>query len=201
MLKRFPRSALSIMLVNVGLCGAWLAPACATSGKTTARNSSGQNSQNMNSQSDSAQNSAQNSAQSSATLETVSRDIEALGKEIELPIRPRAVVWQAGKLGNPNNQAPGPSDYRLTAVLKFDQAEIKTLLEKIESPAPASSGTVRVEKWFPEDLKKIAEAANDKSTLEGKKYNADQFLRSPYTSGTLIQINETDYFVLKLLSF
>lgn len=198
MLERFFQSArLRVILIKAGLLAATLVSAsCAASDDATiTQNLNDRHSQDMNSKS--------NTAPNSPTPADVSRDIEALGKTIGLPVRPRAAVWNAQKLGNANNQVPGPTDYRLVAVFEFDEAGVKTLLEKIGETSPAAA--VRIENWFPEELKKAAEtsksnAANDPE-LEGKKYDADLFLRSPYTNGTLTRIDQTNYFVLRLLSF
>lgn len=128
---------------------------------------------------------------------SASSDVNALAQKIELPVKPLEAVWLEEKLGNPDNNVPGPTDYRLTAVLKFSETDAEKLPEKINSEK-LPGGLVEIEKWFPEDLKN---KAGESMKLNGTKYDADAFLRSPYTQGTITRIENSNDFVLRLLSF
>lgn len=128
--------------------------------------------------------------------ESVSSDVAALREKVDLPFAPLEAVWLEEKLGNPNNSVPGPTDYRLTAVLKFSNSDAEQLMKKIDAEK-LPGGSVQIEEWFPFELKNKA-ADNE---LGGTKYDAGAFSRSPYTSGTVSRVENSDYFVLKLLSF
>ena len=132
----------------------------------------------------------------------ISTDIEKLSQHIALPVRPSEAIWQQEVLGKQNTNVPGPTDYRLTAVLRYDASDVQALLQKVgPSTREAETRNVEVEAWFPDEVKKLARDDDGVSTVEGYRYEADAFLRSPYSSGKLIRAGQTNYFVLKILSF
>ena len=132
----------------------------------------------------------------------VSTDIEALSQHISIPVRPVEATWLQETLGKHETSVPGPTDYRLSAVLKFDSPDIPTVLEKLgRSGSEASYGNVEIEAWFPEELKALAQTRDGETILEGARYSPDLFLRSPYSGGKLIRVGQSNYFVLKILSF
>ena len=141
-------------------------------------------------------------AQTSDQKEGASADIERLSQQITLPVRPAAALWRQEVLGKQNSSVPGPTDHRLIAVLRYDEQDARALVEKVGGESKeANVGNVDVEPWFPEEVKKLARKNDDGAMLEGAAYDADSFLRAPYSSGKLVRVGETNYFVLKLLSF
>ncbi|HVF57753.1 MAG TPA: hypothetical protein VM934_16490 [Pyrinomonadaceae bacterium] len=134
--------------------------------------------------------------------EAASADVESLSRQVALPIRPAEAVWQQEALGKQNSNVPGPVDYRLIAVLKYNAADARTLIEKVGGDSKQTpAGEVEVETWFPEEVKKLARKGEDGAMVEGAKYDPEAFLRAPYSSGKLVRVGETNYFVLKIFSF
>lgn len=180
--------------VVVLVCGSLALAACGMSGERAAGSAAG-NSQASNSR-------AGNMAQTSGHTEGTSADIERLSQQIALPVRPAAVLWRQEVLGKQSSAVPGPTDHRLVALLRYDEQDARALIEKVRGESKETNvGNVDVEPWFPEEVKKLARKDDDGTTLEGATYEADAFLRAPYSSGKLVRVGETNYFVLKLLSF
>lgn len=141
-------------------------------------------------------------AQTSGHAGDASADIERLAQQIALPVRPAAVLWRQEVLGKQNSSVPGPTDHRLVALLKYEEKDALALIEKVRGESKGMNvGNVDVEPWFPEEVKRLARKDDDRTIWEGAAYEADAFLRAPYTSGKLVRVGETNYFVLKLLSF
>jgi hypothetical protein len=140
-------------------------------------------------------------AQTSDQQKEISADIERLSKQIALPVRPVEVLWRQEVLGKQNSTVPGPRDYRLVAVLKYDEKDVRALIEKVGGESKETDvGNVDVEAWFPEAVKKFAQKNDDGMILEGATYTADSFLRAPYSSGKLVRAGQTNYFVLNIFS-
>jgi hypothetical protein len=149
-----------------------------------------------------ANNRAGDMTQTSDHKEEISADIERLSKQIALPVRPVEVLWREEVLGKQNSTVPGPTDHRLTAVLKYDEKDVRALIEKVGGESKETGiGNVDVERWFPEAVQKFARKNDDGMVLEGATYTADSFLRAPYSNGKLVRAGQTNYFVLKILSF
>lgn len=142
--------------------------------------------------------------ESSEKKAKVESDIAALEKQIKLPAgaRPVSAKWTAETLDNSEGVVPGPTDYRLTALLEYDEKGAAELTRRLESQKSEKSlGNAELESWFPESLKKQAATVDGRTYLEGARYPANEFLRSPYQNGTLIRVGETNFFVLNLSSF
>jgi Fe2+ transport system protein B len=145
---------------------------------------------------------SRNMNQSTQKNAEVSTDIDALAKAMNLPVRPTEAKWQAKALGNTENRAPGPTDYSLTAVLKYNDAEAQELIKKLESvPVEKKTANIEVEGWFPEEVKKNQKTVDGINRLKGANYSPDAFLRSPYSGGRVVRVGETNYFIVKLLTF
>lgn len=180
--------------VVVLVCGSLVLAACGGSGERAAGGAGG-NSQASNSR-------ASDMTQTSSHTEDTSADIERLSQQIALPVRPAAVLWRQEVLGKQNSAVPGPTDHRLVAVLEYDEQDARALIEKVRGESKETNvGNVDVEPWFPEAVKKFARKDDDGTILEGATYEADAFLRAPYSSGKLVRVGETNFFVLKVLSF
>ena len=140
-----------------------------------------------------------NAANADPNANVAKDDENRLNELIKLPFEPEENVWRQDeiKADANTNQAPGPAGTKLTAVLKFSEKDSKELLSKAAEKDDPFETDLEPESWFPADLIAKSETSGD-STLKGMAHNADAFIKPPYASGSLIKINETDYFVLVL---
>jgi hypothetical protein len=132
----------------------------------------------------------------------VSENIDALAAIIPLNPRPIAVTWQREVMGtNRVNDIPGPTDYKLTAVLQYragDAAVIAANAAKIEAARP---GQAEWRDWFPSALKEsAAPTPTGALALKGERYQPTYFQRSPLLQGTLVRVANSDFFVLTLIT-
>ncbi len=88
---------------------------------------------------------------------------------------------------------------KLTAVFRFSKENSENLRAELAKKRAPFDAKVDAESWFPAELIAKSETAGD-ATLKGKGYSAESLLKPPYKSGTLIHIEDTDYFVLTLLT-
>jgi hypothetical protein len=147
-------------------------------------------------------NASRNMNESSAPNVEVKTDIEGLEKQINLPVRPSEAKWTAEVFDNSKGAVPGPTDYRLTALLKYDDKSAAELMEKLRAEiVDRSLGNADVKSWFPDEVKKEAKTVDGRTYLEGEKYSLAGFFKSNYRNGTLIRVGSTNYFVLNLFSF
>lgn len=89
------------------------------------------------------------------------------------------------------------SHKKLTAVLRFDTQDTAKLLADVEKVKAGEAATLPVETWFPPDLLVASDVRGD-DQLRGVAYAADPFFQDPYTTGRLVRVEDTDYFVLQL---
>jgi hypothetical protein len=145
---------------------------------------------------------SRNMNESTAQNVEVRTDLEGLEKQINLPVRPSEVKWTAEFFDNSKGAVPGPDDYRLTVLLKYDDRGAAELIKILEAPAPEkSTGNTDVKAWFPDEVKSEAKTIDGRTYLEGAKYLPGGFVRAPYQNGNLIRVGTTNYFVLNLFSF
>ena len=86
---------------------------------------------------------------------------------------------------------------KLIAVLRFSPADSAKLVAEAEKVRLVESANISSETWFPAELIAQGEASGE-DVLKGQSYAANQFFQEPYTSGRIIRIEGTDYFVLEL---
>lgn len=142
-----------------------------------------------------------NSSPTNANLNTnqVKDDVAELLLVIRLPEVPTEAVWREETLGNASNRAPGPTDRKLTAVLKYDDATAAKLLSLIEKHKKPESTEIGAENWFPEELVAQSQVSGNEM-LKGTTYGANDFLNMPYGNGKITRIENTNYFVLELFT-
>lgn len=128
-----------------------------------------------------------------------SDNIDELLTKIRLPEVPEEAVWKEEVLGKNDNRVPGPTDTKITAVLKYTPEQTTKLIALLESRKQTEVGVVDTENWFPEELTAQAQLSGD-STLKGTSYGANDFFNIPYGSGKITRIGTTDFFVLELIS-
>jgi hypothetical protein len=143
-----------------------------------------------------------NDAASSANAPPPSHDIAALANIVPLSPAPVAVTWQRKILGgNRVSAIPGPTDYELTAVLEYREADVAAIVGAASKAAPGVPGEVEWETWFPAKLKTQAVTAPDgRSVLKGERFQPTAFKRAPLLQGTLTRIGKTNAFVLSLFT-
>ena len=135
-----------------------------------------------------------------STANIIKDNVEEFGTLVRLPYEPEEVTWKETAANPPNSEgAASHNSKKLTAVLRFSKENAKKIIaqaEKIQSSEAASLGT---EPWFPAEL--IAQSQlNGDDILKGASYSAADFYLPPYTDGRVTRIENTDFFVLKLVS-
>lgn len=144
-------------------------------------------------------NKAANNKTSGNNANPVKDDITELLNIIRLPEVPEEAMWKEETLGKQDGRVPGPTDKKLIAVLKYtpeNAAKIVALVEKNKTPEPSE---VSAESWFPEELIAQSQLSGNES-LKGISYGANDFFNIPYGTGRITRIENTDYFVLELMT-
>jgi len=86
---------------------------------------------------------------------------------------------------------------RLVAVFRFSKEDGEKLREDLGKNGAPFDAKVDPESWFPAEL--IARSSTTGDTiLKGTGYTATSLAKAPYKSGSLVHIDETDYYVLTL---
>lgn len=112
-----------------------------------------------------------------------------LREKINLPYEPIGdSPWQEDTKSVPN---------KLKAVLKFSEEDTQKLLEKVRVRNKSLAVSIDAESWFPAELIAKSDSTGD-TTLKGIEYSATDFVKSPYSEGSLIFIDGADFFVLNL---
>jgi hypothetical protein len=113
-------------------------------------------------------------------------NIEELGLLVNIPYEADDVVWKEDTVRK-----------RVIAVLHFSKADADTISAKAASRQAPQGVSMPSESWFPAEL--VAQSSvSSEDLLKGTSYAADEFFMEPYTSGRIVRIAETDYFVLQL---
>lgn len=116
-----------------------------------------------------------------------------LSELVNIPFEPaQDAVWREDELSEENGGGK-----RLTAVFRFSPEDGEKLRESLGKNGAPFEGKVDPESWFPPELAARSSTTGDE-TLKGKGYNANSFAKPPYTTGVIIHIDETDYYVLRL---
>ncbi len=115
-------------------------------------------------------------------------NIEELKLLINVPyeVEDEDIVWK-------QNEA----QKKLFAVMRFSAEDSDKLVSGAAPDQASSSVTLSAESWFPSELIAQGEMSGDDS-LRGTAYAADMFFQEPYTSGRIVRVEGTDYFVLEL---
>jgi hypothetical protein len=116
---------------------------------------------------------------------SVKTNTEELSMLINMPYEADDVAWKQ-KAHN-----------KLTAVLLFSSEKANKIAAEAAQHQPPKNVTLSSESWFPPELIAQSDVTGDDS-LNGVSYAADAFFQEPYTSGRIVRIDGTDYFVLEL---
>jgi len=112
-------------------------------------------------------------------------NVEELSVLVNVPYEAEDIVWKE------------TADHkRIIAVLRFSPGDANKIVSEARSQAPQNV-KLSSETWFPAELIAQSEMSGDDS-LNGLAYAADLFFQEPYTSGRIVRIEGTDYFVLEL---
>ena len=85
----------------------------------------------------------------------------------------------------------------IIAVLRFSPEDADRIVADAAPRLVTQNVSLSSESWFPAELIAQAEMSGDDS-LSGVAYAADGFFQEPYTSGRIVRVDGTDYFVLEL---
>ena len=129
-----------------------------------------------------------------------SDDIAALAALVRLPEIPEEVVWREEVLENREASDQNSKGKKLTAVLKYNDADAEKIVALAEKSKTAEKTEIGTEDWFPEELTAQTQLSASES-LKGTAYGANDFFNAPYSNGKLTRIEGTNYFVLELTSF
>lgn len=124
--------------------------------------------------------------QANENANTAKTNVEELGVLVNVPYEAEDIVWKEDG-----------ANKKLVAVLRFspvDAAKLVAEAEKFRLPQPVNLAS---ESWFPAELIAQSDLSGD-DTLNGKSYAANNFLQDPYTVGSIVRIENTDYFVLEV---
>lgn len=112
-------------------------------------------------------------------------NVEELSLQIRIPYEVEDVVWKEDT-----------TKKTLLAVFRFSPADAEKIVGEASQFGAPQSTVVSPETWFPEELIAQSEMSGD-NALKGQAYPANGFLQESYTSGRLIRIVGTDFFVLE----
>lgn len=137
----------------------------------------------------SANQNASNSPASNTNNSTpIAKDnIHEFADLVQLPFEPEEVAW---------NEQPGKG---LTAVVRFSAEDAERMTADLARSGQPAAETVTVESWFPAELLAQSDLTGE-SAVKGQSFSAASFLKPPYTSGKIIRVEGTDYFILQISS-
>jgi len=115
-------------------------------------------------------------------------NVEELGLLVNVPYEAEDIVWKEDA-----------AHKKLIAVLRFSSEDANKLTTDAAARQAPQKVNLTSASWFPAELIAQSEMSGDDS-LHGASYAADAFYQDPYSSGRLVRIEGTDYFVLELSS-
>jgi len=125
---------------------------------------------------------------------TVSRDVGAFMRLLNLPARPAEVWWEETPVGEPGGI--GPTDYDLSAVLHFDASTAAAMAKKAP-PLPEEPVLLPLDAnrpWLPAPVRAAIQRHDGHFiSVRGSKFDAQPFLKPPYTSGAFIVVDGDGY--------
>jgi len=113
-------------------------------------------------------------------------NVEELGVIVNVPYEAEDIAWKED------------ADHkRVRAVLRFSPADSARVVAEAEAFGRPENTTLASETWFPDELIAQSDMSGD-SSLRGQAYPANRFFQEPFTSGRLVRVDGSDYFVLDL---
>ena len=111
---------------------------------------------------------------------------EELALMVALPFEPEEVAWEE----NAEKKS-------LTAVIRFSTENASNMAAELAKNGSGTPETLSVEGWYPAELIAKAELSGE-SLIHGRSFQVDTLVNPPYTKGKIIQIENTDYFILQM---
>jgi len=133
-----------------------------------------------------AANSSSATNQSKENANTARSNVEELRLIATIPFEAEDVAWKEDQTRK-----------KLVAVLRFSPADSAKVVAEAERVKPPEAASISSESWFPPELIAQSEMSAD-DVLNGKAYAANQFFLDQYSTGRIVRIENTDYFVLEL---
>ena len=129
---------------------------------------------------------------------TAEDDLGKLKEIINLPFEPEFNNYRVEPMVRDaiSSKSPQPNDRKLTVVMKFSAEDTESLGTQLRGTKAFQTETL-AEDWFPSELVAIGNTSGDGS-LKATGYSSQLFAKPPFNKGSLIRINDTDYFVLIL---
>ena len=132
------------------------------------------------------QPSAGNSGTNVDNANSAKTNVEELQLLVNVPFEAEDVVWKEN-----------PKLRQVIAVLRFSPEDSNKLVAEAAVRQAPQEVKLSSETWFPAELIAQSEMTGD-DMLNGLAYAADSFYQEPYTSGRVVRIEGTDYFILEL---
>lgn len=129
--------------------------------------------------------SAGNAQENANTARTNAEELRLL-VSVPFEVQDEDVVWKENA-----------THKKLIAVFRFSKADGDKIVGEASARRAPENVTVSSETWFPPELIAQGEMSGDDS-LRGTAYAADSFFQEPYTSGRIVRVQNTDYFILEL---
>jgi hypothetical protein len=117
----------------------------------------------------------------------VRNDVEELGLRVNVPFETEELVWKEF-----------PAEKKLIAIMRFTPEDSAKVVAEAEKVRISTRVDVTSETWFPQELIAQADMTGD-DRLAGSSYAGNNFLLPPYTEGSLIRVDNTDYFILQAM--
>jgi len=114
----------------------------------------------------------------------VSKDIDTLSEDINLKVKPLSVKWTFFKIGN---GILGPSDYTITAIMKYSHSDWLKLYKKHQKSKEAETGYLSKEEflkdWYPKSVKDCFIDTGKFLKVSKTLYNVETFSKFSFIHG------------------
>lgn len=147
-------------------------------------------------------NLAANSSSPNASAVAPKDNVEDLANIIKLNVEPEEATYAETNLNDQHGEQnlPGPNEKKLVAVLKFSPEKAAQIIAQAEKYQPPAASETSAESWYPAELTAQSQLTGD-GTIKGITYSAQDFMQAPYRNGKLTKIDNTNYFILELITF
>ena len=138
-------------------------------------------------------------AEANTNANLAKSNVDEFEMTVKLPAHPQDVVWREEELGKSDGRVPGPTDRKLTAVILFAKEDADKIVEQAAAYRPGAPVTLNAENWYPDELAAISQLSADKS-FKGTTYAANDFLQPPFSEGKITRVEDSNFFILELMS-
>jgi hypothetical protein len=113
-------------------------------------------------------------------------NVEELSLLVNVPYQVEDIIWKENA-----------AHKKLTAVFRFSPEDSAKLVADASLRGAPQNVTLTAATWYPAELNAQSDMSGGDS-LRGIAYPADAFFQEPYTTGRIVRVEGTDYFVLEL---